>query len=451
MNISYDNSKKVSGVLTVSMEKADYQERVDKSLKSFRKKANVPGFRPGQVPMALIKKQVGLSVVAEEVNKLLGEKIYDYIKENKIQMLGEPLPNDEKQKQIDFEKDESFDFVFDIALAPEFKAELTDKDKVDYYKITVDDKLIDQQIEMFASRAGKYDKVDSYQDKDMLKGNLSELDENGGTKETGVVVNDAVMMPDYMKDEAQKALFKDAKVGDVITFNPFKAYEGNEAEISSLLKIKKEEVAEMKSDFSYQVGEITRFKKAEVNQELFDQIYGEGVVKDEADFRKKIAEGLSQQLANDSDYKFLLDVRAYLEKKVGKLEFADDLMKKIMQNGNKDKDQEYIDKNYDGAIKDLVWHLIKEQLVSANNIKVEDADVKNAAKEATRAQFAQYGMSNIPDDVLENYSKQMLEKKETVEGLVDRCIDAKLTAILKNVVKLNEKSITLDEFNKLMA
>ena len=451
MNISYDNSNKVSGVLTVAMEKADYQERVDKTLKSYRKKANIPGFRQGQVPMGLIKKQFGMSVVADEVNKLLGEKIYDYIKENKIQMLGEPMPNEEKQKPVDFEKEENFEFIFDIAVAPEFKVELTEKDKIDFYNITVDDKLIDQQVEMFASRAGQYEKVDSYEAKDMLKGNIAELDEKGNTKENGITVDDAVMSPDYMKNDDQKALFKDAKVGDVITFNPSVAYDGNDVEISSMLKLKKEEVADLKSNFSYQVNEITRFKKAEVNQELFDQIYGEGAVKDEAGFRAKISEGLSMQLVNDSDYKFLLDVRAYLEKKVGKLEFADDLLKKIMLRSNQDKDQDYVDKNYEGSVKELAWHLIKEQIVSANNIKVEEADIKEAAKETARQQFAQYGMTNIPEDILDNYSKQMLEKKENLDGLVDRCVDVKLTAALKKVVKLNEKSITLEEFNKLMA
>ena len=451
MNISYDNSSKVSGVLTVAMEKADYQERVDKTLKSYRKKANIPGFRQGQVPMGLIKKQFGVSVVADEVNKLLGEKIYDYIKENKIQMLGEPMPNEEKQEPVDFEKEENFEFVFDIAIAQELKVELTEKDKIDFYNITVDDKLIDQQVEMFTSRAGQYEKVDSYEAKDMLKGNIAELDEKGNTKENGITVDDAVMSPDYMKNDDQKALFKDAKVGDVITFNPSVAYDGNDVEISSMLKLKKEEVADLQSNFSYQVNEITRFKKAEVNQELFDQIYGEGAVKDEAGFRAKISEGLSMQLVNDSDYKFLLDVRAYLEKKVGKLEFADDLLKKIMLRSNQDKDQDYVDKNYEGSVKELAWHLIKEQIVSANNIKVEEADIKEAAKETTRQQFAQYGMTNIPEDILENYSKQMLEKKENLDGLVDRCVDVKLTAALKKVVKLDEKSITLEEFNKLMA
>lgn len=451
MNISLENIDKVNGVLTLTIEKADYQENVDKTLRSYRQKANVPGFRPGQVPMGLIKKQFERSAIAEEVNKLLNDKIYGYIKENKIQMLGEPLADEAKQKPVDFEKDDTFEFVFDIAIAPEFKAELTNKDSIDFYNIQVDDKLIDQQIEMFASRAGKYDKVDNYEDKDMLKGDIMELDEKGNTKENGIKVEAAVMSPEYMKNDEQKALFKGAKVGDVITFNPSKAFDGSDIEISSLLKMKKEEVADLKSDFSFQIAEITRFKKAEVNQELFDQVYGKDAVKDEKSFRAKIAEGLTKQLASDSDYKFLLDVRAYLEKKIGKLQFPDELLKKMMLNNNKDKGQEFIDKNYEGSVKELTWHLIKEQLVEANGIKIEDADVINAAKESTRAQFAQYGMTNIPDELVENYAKQMIEKKENVDGLVDRSIDLKLIEALKNVVKLNAKNISLDDFNKLMA
>ena len=187
--------------------------------------------------------------------------------------------------------------------------------------------------------------------------------------------------------------------------------------------------------------------KSEVNQSLFDQVYGEGTVKDEKEFREKIAEGLKAQFVNDSDFRFIHDLRKYCEDKVGELTFPDDLLKRIMKN--KDKGEEYVDKNFAASIKELKWHLIKEQLVTANGIKIEDADVKEAAKEAARAQFAQYGMNNVPEEYLENYAQDMLKKKEYVDGLVDRSIDRKLTDALKKVVTLNEKSATLDEFNKL--
>ena len=208
MNISFENADKINGLLTLTIEKDDYQPEVDKILKDYRKKANIPGFRPGQAPMGLIKRQYGTAVKVDAVNKLLGDKIYEYIRENKIQMLGEPMPNTEKQPELDFEKGENFEFVFDIAVAPEFKIELSDKDSVDYYNIEVDDKLVDQQVDMFASRAGHYEKVEEYDaaQNDMLKGDMRELDAEGNNKEGGIVVESAVLMPSYIKLDEQKAL-----------------------------------------------------------------------------------------------------------------------------------------------------------------------------------------------------------------------------------------------------
>lgn len=449
MNILFENVDKVSALLTIQMEKADYEEKVNAALKDFRKKANMPGFRPGQVPMGMLKKRFGKEVTAEEVNKLLGEKLYGYIKDNNINMLGEPLPNEERQKQIDFETMESFEFVFDIALAPEFKAELTGEDAIDYYTIDVDDEMVNKQVDMYRQRGGNYNKVDTYQEKDMVKGLLAELDENGNTKEGGIQVEGAVMLPDYMKNEDEKAKFAGCKVNDVLVFNPNKAYDGHDVEISSLLKIKKEEAAAMTSDFSFQVEEITRFTPAELNQELFDQVMGEGAVKSEEEFRGKVKESLAAQFVNDSDYKFMLDVRTYLTGKVGKLEYPDALLKRIMRLNNADKDEKFVEENYDKSIEELTWHLIKEQLVKTYEIKVEQADVMEAAKEVTRMQFAQYGMVNVPDEVLENYAKEQLKKKEQVDGLVNRTVEHKLGQAIKAVVKLNAKTVSLDEFNKL--
>ena len=446
MNISFEAPDKVNGLMTITLEKEDYQGEVEKTLKDYRKRANIPGFRPGQAPMGMIKRQFGASVKVDAINKMLGEKLYEYIRENKIQMLGEPLPS-EQQEQLDFESDAPLTFKFDIAVAPEFKAELTGKDKVDYYNITVDDKLIDQQVEMYQSRAGQYEKAEQYdaEQRDMLKGDLREVG-----KEGGIELSEISLMPQYIKVDDQKKLFDGCKLGDVITWNPRKAYPDNDAEVSAMLKIQKEEVKDHEGDFTFQVTEISRYVKAPVDQKLFDQVYGEGNVKDEKEFRQKIADQISQQFKSDSDYKFLLDVRAHMEKKVGKLEFPEAILKRVMLNNNKDKGTDFVEKNFEASIKELGWHLIKEQLVAAQDIKIEDDDLKNVAKEAARAQFAQYGMSNIPDEYLENYAQEMLKKRENVDGLVDRAVDMKLTAALKNVVKLNEKDITLEDFQKLL-
>jgi trigger factor len=435
----------------MTIEAADYQEAVEKTLKNYRKKAQVPGFRPGMVPMGMIKKQYGTAVKVEEVNKLLSEKLYAYIQENNIKMLGEPLPNQEKQVPQDFEKDADLTFVFDIAVAPEFQAELSGKDKIDYYTIKVEDKLIDDQVQMYASQAGEFVKADVFSGNDTITGDLRELDENGNTKEGGITTEGGMVMPAYIKAEDQKKLFDGAKPGDIITFNPKKAYPDNDAEVAALLKVQKDDVKDLNADFSYQITEIRHFQPAEVNQQLFDRVFGEGTVTDEKAFREKIAATIAPQLQQNSDYKFLLDVRKYMEEKVGKLEFPEALLKRVMLQNNKDKGADYVEKNFEGSIHELGWHLIKEQLVSANNIKVEESDLKAVAKEAIRAQFAQYGMSNVPDDVLENYAAEQLKKRENIDNFVDRAIDQKLTETLKNVVKLNQKEVTLEEFNKLMS
>ena len=451
MNISFENPDKVNGVLTLTIEKDDYQAEVDKTLKDYRKKANVPGFRVGQAPIGLIKRQFGASVKADVVNKLIGKNLNDYIKDNNIDMLGEPLANANQVPQ-DLEADGPYTFIFDIAVAPEFKIELTADDSIDYYDIDVDDKLVSQQVEMFQSRAGHYDKVEEYDgsQNDMLKGNLRELDADGNAKEDGIVVEAAVLMPEYIKVDDQRALFDGAKLGSVITFNPKKAYPESNAEIKSLLKIDDAKAEELTSDFTFLVTEISRYTKAEVNQELFDQIYGKDNVKDEADFRQKIAEGIKNQLKSDTDYKFLLDVRAYAENKVGELTFPNELLKRIMLNNNQEKGEAFVNEHFDASIKELKWSLIKNQLVKAAEIKIEDADVKAVAVEAARIQFAQYGMNNVPEEYLEKYANDMLKNKNYIDNLVERAIDVKLADAVKKVVKLNQKTISLDDFNKMM-
>ena len=449
MNIKFESADKINGLMTISIEQADYQEAVDKKLKEYRKKAQVPGFRPGMVPMGLIKKQYGTAVKVDEVNRILGEKLYEYVRENKIQMLGEPLPNEEKQQPQDLAGDGPFEFVFDIAVAPEFKAELTNKDKVNFYNIKVDDKLIDEQVQMYASQAGEFVEAQEWSGNDTLKGDIRQLDKKGNTLEGGITVEGGMIMPSYVKGEDEKKKFDGAKLGDIITFNPKKAYPDNDAEVAALLKTDKEAVKDLDADFSFQITEIRHFQPAAVDAKLFEKVFGEGV-KDEADFRQRIADSLKGQLVLNSDFKFLRDVRAYVEKKVGDLQFPEALLKRVMLNNNKDKGDEFVEKNFKASIDELKWHLIKEQLVAATEIKVEDADLKAVAKDAIRAQFAQYGMTNIPEDVLDNYAEEQLKKRENVESFVERAIDVKLTQALKGIVKLTEKEVTLDEFNKMM-
>lgn len=448
MKVSFDCPDKINGLLTVTIEEDDFKNDVEKELKNYRKRANVPGFRPGMVPMGLIRRQYGNAVKMDVVNNKLSEEVNKYIQDNKINMLGMPLGS-EKQTPVDLEKDAPYTFMFDIAVAPEFDIELSDKDAIDYYDITVDDKLVDQQVDGFASRFGAYQKAEEYKEGDVLKGDLRELDAEGNTKEGGVEVEGATVMPQYLKDDDQKKLFEGAKAGDIITFNPYKAYAGG-AEVATLLKVERDKKDDHQGDFSYQITEVQHFEKHAVDQELFDQVFGKDEVKDEKSFREKIAEGVKQQLATDEDFRFLQDLRKYAEEKVGQLTYPDALLKRVLKENNKDKDDEFINKNYEASLKDLTWSLIKNKLAEKAEVKVNDDDVKNVAREIARAQFAQYGMQNVGEEYVNNYAEELLKQRDTVNQFAERAVDEKLVAAIKPVVKLNHKEISLEDFNKMV-
>ncbi|MCQ2196336.1 MAG: trigger factor [Bacteroidaceae bacterium] len=446
MNVKFEKVDAVNGLITVEMEKADYADNVEKALKDLRKKAQLPGFRPGQVPMGLLKKRFGAECTAEQVNKLLGEKLYGYIREEKLNVLGEPLPS-EKQGPVDFETQDVMTFVFDIALAPEFDAKLSDKDSLDQYIINVTDEMIDGQVQSFCGRAGHQEKVESYESRDMVKGTLAQLDAEGSVLEGGVQVEAAVMLPEYFKSDDEKKKFEGAKVNDVLIINPATAYDNNETELAALLKVEKDKVKELTGDFSFQIEEISRYVPAAVNQELFDQIYGEGKVNSEEEFRAAIRATLEEEYSYDSDYKLGLDLRKYLEDRVGELTYPEAMMKRIMKLNNPDK--EFTDEEYKQSINELTWHLIKEQLSDQFELKVEQADVVETAKMVARMQFAQYGMQNVPEEALTNYANQMLQDKRQAEGLVSRTVENKIVAKVKEVVKLNQKQVSIEEFNAM--
>jgi trigger factor len=447
MNIVRRDIDQNNAVVTLQVEKADYAEKVDKTLRDYRKKANIPGFRPGMVPVGLVKKMYGKAVMAEEINKLVSENLYNFITDNKINILGEPMPNETEQKPVDFDTQEDFEFVFDLGIAPEFEVELTKKDKVKFYNIAVSDEMIDNQVKSYTGRYGKYIQEEVAEEKDMLKGELLEM-ANGKVNEDGLKVQDATMTAAYMKDDEQKSLFTGAKKGAVIVFNPAKAFE-NESEISSLLKISKDEAKGINADFQFTIDSITRYHESAIDQELFDKVYGDGVITSEEEFRNKIKADIQENLVADSEYKFGIDTKEMLVAKYSDLAFPDAFLKRWVLASNENLTTETLEEDYSKMIDDLKWHLIKDKLAKKADIKVEAEDVESYARKMAKAQFAQYGMIGIDEQIINNYAKDILKKEETLKNIVDKVAEDKIFATVKEAVKLDSKEVSIEDFNKM--
>lgn len=451
MNVTLNKSDNVNGVISIEMERADFQGNVDKSLNQYRRQASIPGFRPGKVPMGVVKKLYGSAVLAEEVNKLINSTLSNYIQENKLPILGEPLPKEDPEKELDLEKDEKFTFEFEIGLAPEFDLTFDKETALPLYKVALEDELFEKQMEGYKQNFGTYDKIEeSALETDLIKGKAVEL-ENGEPKEDGIVVENAILMPSYIKnDEETKNRFVGANAGDEVIINPKKAYD-NEAEIASFLNIKKEDVAEVDSDFKLSIEEITRFKEAELNQELFDKVLGEGVATDEETFRAKVKEELSKQFAPDADYFFMKEVRKAILEKMEGIEFPESFLKKWLKLTNEEATDELIEQDFPNILNDIKYQIAKDKIVTENDIKTEASDVQELASQVAQSQFAQYGMSNLPAEMLQDYVKRILENEETVKGLFARVVENKIVEWMKENITVEEIEIKSEEFSKVIA
>ncbi len=451
MKVTLNKTDNVNGIIAIELEKPDYQDNVNKSLNQFRQKANIPGFRQGKVPKGIIQKMYGKSVLADEINKLVSNELYKYIQDNKLNILGEPLPNENELKTIDFDKDENFEFKFDIALAPEFELPLDKNDELTYYNVKLEDDLLEKQYTAYKQNYGTYKKVEEEAaETDLVKGKITEID-NGEPKENLLNIENGIIMPSYIKDEETKKKFVGAKVGDSIVFNPKTAYDNNATEIASLLQISKDDVKEVNSDFTFEIQEVTRYEEAAMNQELFDKVLGEGVVSSEEDFKTKIAEMLNGQFKPAADNLFMKSARELILEKLKDIEFPDAFLKRWLLVANEKNTEESIENEYPKISEDLKFHLSKEKIVKEQDIKIENSDVEALAAEVAKAQFAQYGMGNVPADVLENYVKRMLGDQNTVRNLYDQVIENKVMEWLKQAVKVNEKDISSKDFEKLFS
>ena len=445
MNITKEGEG-LTAVLKVSISPEDYNARVDSALKEQRKKAKIDGFRPGTVPMGMVKKMYGKYILVDEVNSLLSESLQNYIRENELRLLGEPLPNNELQKDIDWDSSNDMEFVFDIAIAPEISVSLSKKNKAVFYKIIADDAMIQSQVDSFTSRFGIQETVDTIEGTELVRGSITQVvDENPHVKES------VSLLLSKVATESELSVFKTAKKGDIITFNPLKTFE-NETEVAALLGIEKENRELLKSDYTFEINEILRFKKAEVNQELFDKVFGEGVVSSEKEMRQKLKDDAEQRLVINSDYKFFYDFKESFVKSQ-KIELPEEFLKRWLLETNRDNDKvtpEQIESDFSYFLDDLRWQLLSGKIMKDNNITVTQDDLKHGAKEFTRMQFAQFGMYNPSDEDLEKWSLEILKNRDEANKIYETEMQNKLVAYLKETIKLDEKEITLEEFNKMI-
>ena len=448
MNVTLDRIDNVNGVITLSIEEKDYQEKVKKELKQIGMKHPLPGFRPGHVPASLLQKKYGKDVLVEVVNREIYDNLVNYIQENKLNILGEPIISNAEEVNFDTMKD--FSFKFEVGFAPEVSLKLDNTVTVPYYNIEVDQKMVDQQNEMLCKRFGKQVKGEQVDATALVKGSMVELDENGAVKENGLNVESTIVAPQYFKSEDEKAKFADKKLGDEIVFNPWATCEGNLGELSSMMNVDREQ-ADIKSDFKLTVNEILVNQPAELNQELFDAVFGKDSCKNEEEYFAKLKEMIAGQLVNDSNFRFTVDAENVLREQVGTLELPTEFLKKWLVRQDNKYTAENIDEEFTKMVPQLEWQLIKEQAAKQLDVKVNDDDLLADAKRIAYQQFAQYGMTNIPEDMIEKYAKDILENKEYRSQIVQQSVDNKLYAEIKNAVKLDEKTVNVDEFNALFA
>ena len=450
MNITRENIDELNSVIRIKIEKEDYENRVHNVLSDFRRKARIDGFRPGKVPFGLINKMYRRPVLVEEINKILSESITKYLIDEKLNILGEPLPNQKEQGQIDWDNQTEFNFAFDVGLAPELDINVTAKDKIPFYTIRIDDQIRSKYVENYQSRLGSLRNIDITDEKAILKADLMQVDSDGNNIENGIKVEDASISVEFIKDENIKTNLLGRVINDSLTIDLKKAFPNN-VDLAALLKVNKETVDLLKGEFRLIIRSISKFEKAEVNQDFFDRIYGKGTVKSEDEFNKKLDEDIKANMNRDSEYKFRLDVRTACLNKFKK-DLPEEFLKRWLQVINKDKyTEEQINKDFDHFTEDLKWQLIKNVIINKNNIKVSEEEILQYVKEYARMQFVQYyGLTSVSDEDLNKYANELLKKDSEKKQFYERKYEDKVIEFIRNTAKIENKLISLEKFHKLL-
>lgn len=448
MNVTLEKVGNVNGYITVSIEANDYQDKVKKELKTIGLRHPERGFRPGHVPMALLQKKYGREALVETINREAYDALVKYIQDNKLNILGDPMIAN--AADLVWENGKDFNLKFEVGIAPEINYTVGKDTTVPYYNIEVSDEMLKKNDEMLLARAGKQVPGEVVDDTALVKGSMVELAEDGSVKEGGLSVENTIVSPQHFKADDQKALFAGKKVGDEVVFNPWATCDGSAVELASMLNTDKDKVAELKSNFKMTIKEILVVKKAEHGQEFYDEMFGTGKITSEEEYFAKLKENIANQMKGDSNYRFTIDARKAIMDKVGALELPADFLKRwLLRQDDKKHTPETIDADFEKMTPDLQWQLVKEKLVADLAVKVEEADFLNIAKLIAVQQFAQYGMTNIPDDVVERYAKEILDNKEYRQRIAERAVEDKMYAGIKEAVNIEEKTVSVDDFNAL--
>lgn len=445
MDIVRDNVDDLNAVLTVKVQPEDYQKQYNTTLSNYKKQANIPGFRPGKIPMGVIKKRFGKSVLAEEMNKVINEGIHGYIADNNIDILGNPLPKEDAEIKGDWDNPSDFEFKYEIGLAPAFDVKLSGKNKYTYYKVKVDDALIDKQANDLARRYGKLEEAEKSTENCMLFGQFVELNDDESIKEGGIM-NSSTISVEFLEDKkAQKKLIG-KKVGDEVIIDPRDVSRGD-SDLASMLNIKEEEVADISNKFKYTISEVKELKPAELNKELFDKLFGEGEVNDEKEFRARIKADLENMFEKDSERILSRDVADDLMKKI-EFKLPDEFLKRwiLISTQNEDLTAAKVEEDYNNYQEGLKWQLIQNKILKENEIKVEPAEAVEFTKSLLVRQYAQYGMPAPEDKELEASAKQVLQNQEEAQRIYDQIYDEKLLKYFKETVGLKEKAVDYDKF-----
>lgn len=447
MNIEYSKADEVNGLITIVATQADFKEEIAGQMKELARTRHEPGFRPGHAPMGMLEKKYGKAVRYDVIDKRISRELFDFIRKEELRVLGNPIPDPENLPNLD---DEEMVFRFKIGLAPDLQLNL-EEIEIPHYTIDVTDDMMQRQDEQLRRRFGTQEKGEVVEPDALVKGVITQLDADGKPVDGGIVVENGIVAPQHFTSEAQKELFIGKNVGAAIVFNPWETCDGAPVEISSMLHISKEAAADMKDNFQMDIAEIIVLKRAEPGEEYYEQAFGKDKVHNEEEYKGAIKDMIAAQLANDCNYRFTIDAREALLKAAGEFQLPDRILQDYLKSENEALTDETVEEEYNKLVPGLRWQLVSDTVSRQLQLQVTEEDLRGVARIACANQFAQYGMPNVPEDMLNKYSEEMLKDQKVRERLASQAIEMKLFNGVRAKAKIDEKTVSVEEFNKLFA